>query len=259
MLIVVACEISSVTQEYIKSYSKKNGFRGYDVWTRMRIKTMLFDNYCDLLSRYLGIETEHNRNKEKVLQGSKIRQEIERKLLREIEWNYETRMGIAKDPSKQFRYGKVVIRSVDDINDPYGDNASYYEICPYQLIEAGIELLDYYWDEPREIAINVDTKCWRRIKNDGDLHENEFEIRAEHVVLLPYYCIVSIKDNGDDYSDYPVLICAFEFNNTPFLRRYYKHKASKVDFLEGKPLSSTDFALLIDEVEKETSKNAMTE
>lgn len=229
----------------------ENGFKDHDVWTGLRIKTMLFDKYNDILSRYLGIETENSRNKEKVLQSRKMRNKVEKKLLRKIEWNHNTRMEIARDPSKQFRYEKVVIRSIDDVDDPYGENACYYEICPYQLAEVGIELLDRYWDDSIIIAINIDTRCWRIVKDDDELMENEFDVRADHMVLLPYYSIVDIKEEGDDYSDYPVLLCNFEFNQTPFLRRYYKHKPSKADFIKGKPLSSTDFALLIDEVEKE--------
>lgn len=167
LLIMVACEVSSVTQEYIKSYSKKKGFRGYDVWTGMRIETLLFDKYCDLLSRYLGIETETNRIKEKVLQRNKIRQEIQKKLLREIEWTPETRMDIIKHPFKQFRYSKVVLRSVDDIDNPYGERASFYKICPYNLNDVGIELLDCPWVDFR-IAINIDTRSWRRIEENEE-------------------------------------------------------------------------------------------
>lgn len=254
LLIVVACEVSLETRDYIKSYSKENGFKDHDVWTGLRIKTMLFDKYKDLLFRYLGIETENSKNKEKVLQSRKMRNEVEKKLLRKIEWSHDTRMEIARDPSKQFRYEKFVIRSIDDVDDPYGESACFYEICPYQLVEVGIELLDRFWDDSIIIAINVDTRCWRIVKDDGELMENEFEVRADHIVLLPYYGIVDIMEDGDDYSDYPVLMCNFEFNQTPFLRYYYKHKPSKADFIEGKPLSSSDFALLIDEVEKNLQK-----
>lgn len=250
LLIVVACEVSSETREYIKTYSKKKGFKNYDVWTGLRIKAMLFSKYNDLLSRYLGIETEYNRNKEKVLQSCKMKAEVQKKLLCEIKWTPKTMMEIVKEPFKQFLYAKIVLRSVDDLDDPHGKKASYYKICPYDLNDVGIELLDCPWVNFR-IAINTNTRCWRRIEEDEELKENEFDIRTEHVVLVPYYCIVSIKENGDDYSDYPILICDFEFNNTPFLRCYYKHQASKVDFIEGKPLSISDFSLLIDEVEKE--------
>lgn len=253
LLIVVACEISSDTRDFIKSYSKENRFKDYDVWTGLRIKTMLFNKYNDLLSRYLGVETENNRKREKVLQGSKMRNEVQKKLLRKIEWNHDTRMEIARDPSKRFRYEKLVIRSIDDVDAPYGENACYYEICPYQLTDVGIELLDRFWDDSIIIAINVDTRCWRIVKDDDELMENEFDVRADHIVLLPYYSIVDIMEEGDDYSDYPVLMCDFDFNKTPFLRHYYKHKTTNTDFIEGKPIDSSIFTLLIDEVEKESS------
>lgn len=249
LLIVVACEVSLETRDYIKSYSKENGFKDHDVWTGLRIKTVLFGKYKDLLSRYLDIETDNNRNKEKVLQSRKMRNKVEKKLLRKIEWNHNTRMEIIKYPFKKFRYAKLVLRSVDDIDDPHRESASFYKICPYDLNDVGIELLDCPGVDFR-IAVNFDTRCWRRIKEDEELKENEFDIRTEHVVLVPYRCIVDILEDGDDYSDYPVLRCNFEFNQTPFLRHYYKHKPSKADFIEGKPLSPTDFTLLIDEVEK---------
>lgn len=249
LLIAVACNISLDTLQFIKTYSKEKGFNDSEVWIGTNLETMLYSDYEGLLNKFFSIETERNRNKEKVRNGSMMRQEVQKKLLREVEWNHETRMVIARDPSKQFRYEKIVIRSVDDVNDPYGENASYYVICPYQLTEVGIEFLDYFWDDYR-IAINNDTRCWRKIKDDDDLMENEFDIRAGHVALLPYYCITYILDEVDDRFGYPVLMCNYEFNGAPFLRYYYKHKPSKADFIEGKPLSSTDFALLIDEVEK---------
>lgn len=249
LLIMVACEVSSVTQEYIKSYSKKKGFRGYDVWTGMRIETLLFDKYCDLLSRYLGIETETNRIKEKVLQRNKIRQEIQKKLLREIEWTPETRMDIIKHPFKQFRYSKVVLRSVDDIDNPYGERASFYKICPYNLNDVGIELLDCPWVDFR-IAINIDTRSWRRIEENEELRENEFDIRTEHVVLVPYYCIVDIREEGGDVDDYPVILCEFKYNQSPFLRRYYKHAKTKIDFKKEQPVDYSCLVQLLDEAEK---------
>ena len=258
LLIVVACSISLDTLQFIKSYSMEKGFKESDVWVKANLDAMLCSDYPDLLYKYLGIETKNKNNKEKILQGSKMKAEVQKKLLREVEWTPEIRMHIAKDPSLLFRYDKIVIRSIDDVDDPYGENASYYKICPYQLTEVGIELLDYFWIAFR-IAINIDTRCWRIIKDNDELMENEFDIRAEHVALLPYYCIVKILEDGDDYSDVPVLICDFIFDKTPFLRRYYKHIPSKADFIEGKPLSSTDFVLLIDEVEKENSKNAVGE
>lgn len=250
LLIALACNITTDTLQFIKSYSEERGFNGSDVWVGTKLETMLYSDYKDLLYKFFGIETEHNRNIKKVVNGNKVRQEVEKILLQKVNWTPEIRMEIARDPSKQFRFEKVVIRSVDDVDDPYGENASYCEICPYQLTDVGIEFLDLYWDNYR-IAIDIDTKCWRRIKDDDNLQENEFDIRAEHVALLPYYCIISIMEKGDDYSDYPVLICGFEFNNTPFLRYYYKHKASKVDLVEGKPLSISDLSMLIDEIEKE--------
>ena len=167
-------------------------------------------------------------------------------------------MYIIKHPFKQFRYAKVVLRSVEDVDDPYGENASFYKICAYDMNDVGIELLDCPGVDFR-IAVNIETRSWRRIKEDEELRENEFDIRTEHVVLVPYYCIVDIREEGGDVDDYPIMLCEFKFNQSPFLRHYYKHSASKVDFIEGKPLSSTDFVLLIDEVETETSKNAVIE
>ena len=256
LLIVVACSISLDTLQFIKSYSKEKGFKESDVWVRANLDAVLYGDYPDLLYKHLGIEKENN--KEKVLQSSKMKTEVQKKLLCKIEWTPEIRIDILRHPYKQFRYAKLVIRSADDIDDPHGENASFYKICPYDLNDVGIEFLDCPGVDCR-IAVNIDTRCWRRIKEDEELKENEFDIRTEHVVLVPYRCIVDILEDGDDYSDYPVLICNFEFNQTPFLRHYYKNRPSKTDFIEEKPLSPSDFILLIDEVEKMASKNAVTE
>lgn len=248
LFIVVACEVRSETLRYINSYSKEKGFKESVVWTGIRIQTMLYDDYKDLLSRYFGIETDNKTNKERTLQSNKMRKELEKKLLREVEWDHEIRMEIAKNPSLWFKYSKVVIRSIDDIDDPYGKNATYYRLFPYHLTDVGIELLDCpYIDYGFRIAINTDNRQWRKIGDDDDLKEREFDVRAEHIVLIPYYSIVVILENGDDYSDgYPVLICDFEFYHTPFLRGYYKNKATDTDFIKGESVDDSHYALLLE-------------
>lgn len=248
LLIVIACEVSSNTRNYIKAYSKEKGFKDNDIWTGIRIQTMLYDDYRELLSRYFGIETDNKDNKERTLQSNKMRKEVEKKLLREVEWNHKTRMEIAKNPSLWFKYAKLVIRSIDDIDDPYGENSSYYRLCPYHLTDVGIELLDCpYIDYGFRIAINAGNKQWRKIGDDEDLKEGEFDVRAEHIVLIPYYSIVDILENGDDYSDgYPVLMCNFEFYHTPFLRGYYKNKPTDTDFVKGKAVDNSHYALLLE-------------
>lgn len=252
LLIVVACEVSSDTREYIELYSKKNGFKDYDVWTGLRIKAMLFGKYNDLLSRYLDIETENNRTKENALQSSKMREEVLKKLIDEVGQTHEARMEIIRYPFKQFRYAKLVLRSVDDIDDPHGENASFYKFCPYDLNDVGIEFLDCPGVDFR-IAVNIDTRCWRRIKEDEELKENEFDIRTEHIVLVPYHCIVEIREYGSDVDDYPVVICDFKFNHSPFIREYYKHTKTKIDLKKKQLVDYSCLVQLLDITEKNYS------
>lgn len=251
LLIVVACAMTSETFQFIKSYSMKNGFKESDVWFGSNLEALLYSDYMDLLYKFFGIETEHNRNKEKLLQGNKMRQEVQRKLLRDVKWNHEIRMLIAKDPSLQFKYEKALIRSINDVDDPYGDDASYCQICFYQLTEVGIEFFDCYWIDFR-IAINTNTRCWRKLKEDDYLQENEFDVRADHTVIIPYYCIVDIMEDGDERSDYPIIICDFEFNNTPFSRSYYKNRETKTDFKERQPIDMSSFVLLLEKYQRKS-------
>ena len=158
---VLACNISNDTLQIIKSYSKDKGFESSLVWTGMKLEAMLYDKHKDLLSKYFDFTTENN-NKDKVLQANKMKQVVQKKLIRNIEWNHKTRMLIAKDPSLQFRYTKADIRSINDIDDPYGDDASFCRIYPFQLTEVGIEFLDCPWIDFR-IAINTNTRYWRRL------------------------------------------------------------------------------------------------
>lgn len=249
LLVVVACNISLDTFQFIKSHSKEKGFKESEVWVRSNLDAMLYGDYPELLYKYMGLEKETNKNNEKVLQNSKMKAEVQKKLLCEIEWTPKIMMEIAREPFKQFRYAKLVLRSVDDIDDPHGDNASYYKISPYDLNDVGIELLDCPGVDFR-IAVNTNTRCWRRIKEDEELKENEFDIRTEHVVLVPYRCIVEIREDGSDVDDYPVVICDFIFNHSPFIRDYYKHAKTKIDFKKEQPLGYSCLVQLLDEAEK---------
>ena len=251
ILLIIACNLSKTISEFFECYSSKKGFAETLVWTASTLEAMLWNDQKDLLSKYFDLEIENNKKKERVLQANKIKQVVQKKLLRNIEWNHNTRMQITKDPSLQFRYSKADIRSINDIDDPYGDDASFCRIFPFQLTEVGIEFLDCPWIVFR-IAINTNTRYWRRLNEDEKLQENEFEVRADHTVLIPYYSIVDIMEEGDERSDYPIIICDFEFNNTPFLRHYYKDRRTKVDFMEGKPVEILYFTQLIEEFQRES-------
>lgn len=250
LLVVVACEVSLEIRKFIESYSKEKGFKECDVWTGMQIQTMLYGKHRDLLVRYFDIDTGNNMNRDRVLQSKKMRKEVEDKLLRHLEWNHNTRMEISKNPSFQFNFSKIAIRSIDDIDGSHGEGKAQ-EFCPFQLTDVGMELMDCCWIDFR-LAVNIETKSWRRLKDDEQLLSNEFDVCAEHIVLVPYYCIVDILENGDDYNDNPVLLCDCMFKNTPFIRGYYKHRRTKVDFLEGKPLDTVSLSLLLDDVERES-------
>lgn len=249
ILLIIACNLSKTISEFFEHYSLEKGFAETKVWSASTLEAMLWNDQKDLLSKYFDFETEKNKNREKVLQSNKMKQEVQKKLLRTINWNHQTRIQIAKDPSLQFKYEKALIRSINDVDDPYGDDASYCQICFYQLTEVGIEFFDCYWIDFR-IAINTNTRCWRIIKEDDKLQENEFDVRADHTVIIPYYCIVDIMEDGDERSEYPIIICDFEFNSTPFLRSYYKNRATKSDFIEGKSVDISSYAFLLEESQR---------
>lgn len=253
ILLVVACTASKKSIVEFEEYSKSKGFKDAFIWFASTLEFMLFKDHDDLLSKYFSITPNNTKNKEKVLRSNKMKQEVQKKLLRKIDWNYNTRMQIAKNPSLLFRYDKALIRSINDVDDPYGDDASYCQICFFQLTEVGIEFFDRYWINFR-IAINTNTRFWRILDKNDILNENEFDIRADHTVLIPYYSIVDILEDGDEHSEYPIIICDFEFNNTPFLRHYYKNRETKSDFIEGKPVEISSFALLLEEYQKRTIK-----
>ena len=250
ILLIIACNLNKTKSEFFECYSLKKGFAETKVWSASTLEAMLWNDQKDLLSKYFDLEIENNKKRERILQAKKMKQIVQKKLLRDIEWNHKTRMQISKDPSLQFRYSKADIRSINDIDDPYGDDACFCRIFPFQLTEVGIEFLDCPWIDFR-IAINTTTRCWRKIKEEDNLKEDEFDVRADHTVLIPYYCIVDIMEEGDKRSDYPIIICDFEFNETPFLRTYYKNRKTKADFMEGKPVETSYFTLLIEEFQRD--------
>ena len=258
ILLVVACEVSKKANNAFDDYSESLGFKNAVIWTASTLEAMLWSSHKDLLSKYFGPGEWNNLNKEKVLQGNKMKKEIQKKLLRKTDWNHNTRMRIAEDPSLQFKYTKALIRSINDVDDPYGDEARFCQICFFQLTEVGIEFFDCYWIDFR-IAINTNTRCWRKIENDEELMENEFDVRADHTVLIPYYCIVDIMEEGDERSDYPVIVCDYMFNNTPFLRSYFKNRKTKADFMDGKPVDIPYYNMLYEEFQRKSLNKSIKE
>jgi hypothetical protein len=89
--------------------------------------------------------------------------------------------------------------------------------------------------------------------------ENEFDVRADHTVLIPYYCIVDIMEEGDERSDYPVIVCDYMFDNTPFLRSYFKNRKTKADFMDGKPVDIPYYSMLFEEFQRKSLNKSIKE
>ena len=51
-------------------------------------------------------------------------------------------------------------------------------------------------------------------------------IHGDKCIPLVYEDTPDIMEEGDERSDYPVIVCDYMFNNTPFLRSYFKNRKS---------------------------------
>ena len=194
------------------------------------------------------------RKEQRIIDSAAKRKEVEKKLLNHaIMGKKEYLHKILRDPSLKFIMDAAIIHSTDDKTYPGRDDndesiTTWYKIWFYDLTNEGIEFLTAPYINVK-IAIDTDTRQWRIVKKDNLTYESEIVIKADYIGVIPYFNIILINEDGDDYFSEPHIYCRFEYDNTPFIMSYLKYRKLNINFEDNKPIRNPYFQMLLEEKE----------
>ena len=208
ILLIVACDVYKKSIEFFESYAFKNHFSDAIIWMASNIEFFLYDKHENLLNKYFGIANNSQKEKEdRIRYGHKVEKEFAKKLIDFRLFNsVEKRKNLFDKPYLKFRYDSAIVRSIDDETYPGRDEneivSGWYKWAFYDTTEKGvIMLIASSWISVK-IAIDKNTLIWRKIDVSDSVKETEIVVDTEPAGLIPYYNIVDILEEGDDY--YPI-------------------------------------------------------
>ena len=245
ILLIVACNVSKRSIKYFEDYASKNHFSDAIIWTASYLEAILYNKYDYLLNKYFGIMNNGQKEKEnRIRYGHKVEKEFAEKLIDLRPFNTPAKlMELVDKPYLKFKYDSTIVRSIDDETYPgreENENASGWYKCFFcDTTEKGVIISIAPWSNVT-IAINKQTQLWRKVEENDAIFDTEIVVDTEPVVLIPYYNIIDIWEEGDDFFPIPHLFCKFDFNLSPFTEKFLKYRKLNVYFKEGKPIEQMD-------------------
>lgn len=249
IFIVTACDVSKTTSETFQNYSIGKGFKKAIIWTSSTLEAELYSRHTDLSGKYFNNTNKEVQKEKRIIDNVQMRKEVENKLINnKILQNTQYWQKIIKDPSLKFICDAAIVHSTDDHLYPGGGEKgeairSWFKIWFYNLTIDGIEFLLAPYDYVK-VAVNMQTKHWRKLKNDEESLNNEIIMNADYIGLIPYYNIICINEDGDEYYQEPHIYCRFAFDNYPYSKCYLKNLTQQLDFFEGMPIDDLQFTRL---------------
>jgi len=256
ILLVVACSVSKRTIEVFKEYSLEKGFKEAIIWQSSTLEAELYDKHKDLLEKYFGYpyNKEQDIKEKRIVDGHRIRKEVEEKLLSyKITSDIQYAKRIQEDPTLKFIYDAAIIHSTDEEAYPEEEKNEYgfsrwFKCWFYDITHEGVEFLPKPYLGTK-VAVNTDNRMWRELEDSESPLDNEIALDVDYIGLIPYYNIVHINNDGDDYFPIPHMYCRFEFQGLPYSKCYLKNRKLKIDFFEGKPIGTMQFRRIIDSLD----------
>ena len=228
---IVSCDVSRASYNYLKEYCLKNGIVDSEIWSASVLEAKLYHNYSDLLFVYFGIRIANKTksNTAKIKHSLKMEKRIlkdliDNKFIKKTN-NYKV---FLYNPESKFISQRVIIHSVDDETYPNIEDTSPGQMSPwfrthiYNTYHNGLE----FW---LAAAMGTDVLMdkdgyWEPITKYDDNRKNNSNykvIRAKMIGRIPYANIVEYK-LSDEYYNEPHLYCKFNIDEMPYEKIYYR-------------------------------------
>jgi hypothetical protein len=133
-------------------------------------------------------------------------------------------------PYSKFILSEVIVRSIDDTTYPdvvkpkREQCYTWFKTYFYDLYNDGIE---FWLNAGVGTSVIMDENdFWEPLIDHDDARKKNPKYRvflAKEIGRIPYYNIVEIESNGDDYYQEPHLFCKFDSVECPFIEIYFRH------------------------------------
>lgn len=265
--VVTSCDITKESYEAFEKYALDKGFDKAFIIGRTLLDSLLhLEKYRLVKERFFGSEIskeEQARNKIKDSKNGKSL--IQKKLLVPItDSSRETLMDIIKNPSKKFKETEVILRSIYD--DVYpdanadGEPSSWFRSELHNTYNDGIQIhLDSWRYE--KIVINPIGEWLLKSEFDKIHYDGETLLLNVNIIgRIPYYNVVDINEDGDDYFGCPHIYCIFHEEMGPFSEICYEYHdfntGKRILFEKGRRalISEYDFEELKKQIKKSNEK-----
>ena len=231
MCVVSSCDIRRDTQDNFEKYAIEKGFSKAIFHGQTYLDSLLhLEKYERIRERFFGSEISKEDKARKKLQDSQTGELlVKENLLKPLKnFNPTTNKQLLDNPSLKFKNSEVIIRSIYDEN--YPDSDIWFKSFLHDIYNEGIQLhLDPWRYET--IVINPHGQWILERDFDEASHEGDFlTLKVNIIGRIPYYNIICINEEGDNYYPYPHIFCNFSNDKSPYSEICYEYH----DFITNK-------------------------
>lgn len=228
--VVTSCDVTKESYEAYENYAIEKGFGKASIIGRTSLDSQLhLEKYRLVKERFFGSEISKEEQARKKIEDSKRGKSlVEKKLLLPITDNSRAAiMNRIKNPSTKFKDTEVILRSIYDEVYPNanedGESSSWFKSYLHDIYNDGIQLHLCYW-EYEKIIINPYGEWVLKSEFDASQYCGEtLQLNVNIIGRIPYYNVVEINEDGDDYFGCPHIYCIFHDEKGPFSEICYEY------------------------------------
>lgn len=207
LILICACDLSKQVLDVAYDEGTKHGFNSVEIISRTKLESLLYYGHRTLLRTFFGSGSKKQEsNAAKIRRQARAKKYVINKLMRKNldRISYET---IAANPDIKFLTDKLMLLSAQSslAAERYGEDTTHGFAFPIDFKDEGLEL-----SLPliRKVIFNSKSDTWRfNTEEFPIIGEDEYVLECQEIVILPYYNIVEIEEDGDQYYNYPILHC----------------------------------------------------
>lgn len=234
--VVTSCDVTKESYEAFEKYAIDKGFTKAFIVGRTLLDSQLhLEKYSLVKERFFGSEiSKEELARKKIIDSQKGKSLIKKKLLAPIADNSrDALMDRIKNPSKKFKDSEVILHSIYD--DVYpdanadGEPSTWYRTFLHDTYNDGIQVHLCYWTYEK-IIINPFGEWVLKSEFDKCQYRGEtLELNVNTIGRIPFYNIVDINEDGDDYFGCPHIYCIFNEKMGPFSEICYEYHDFKTE------------------------------
>lgn len=187
------------------------------------------------------------KNAARIRKGLAMKKKFEKDF---IDFNLLSKYSLQDRTSKpylKFKYSEVLIRYVGDITYPnieetQGKISPHFKSYLYNVYHNGFEL----W-----LSAGIGGKVimdkngyWEALYDYYDERQNDNKFKVIEVSIfgrIPYCNIEAYNLEGDEYTDYPIIFCDFNYDDMPYEEIVYRAKGQYIPYVDLDKSKMTKF------------------